>query len=47
MVEVFEYNKQKQSLGGNPCFDKPILIACENKKTKAEIEKTRRYVTIL
>ena len=43
---VFE-NKQKQRLGGNPYFEKPILTACENKKTKAKIEKTRKYATIL
>ena len=40
-------NKQKQSLGGNPYFDKPILSVCENKKTKAETEKTRKYAKIL
>ena len=44
---VFENNKQKQHLGGNPYFDKPILIAYENKKTRAKIEKTHRYATIL
>ena len=36
--KVFE-SKQKQRLGTNPCFDKPVLTACENKKTKAETEK--------
>ena len=44
---VFEKDTKKQCLGGNPYFDKPILIACDNKKTKANIEKTRRYTTIL
>ena len=43
--KVFE-SKQKQHLGTNPCFDKPVLTACENKKTKAT-KKTRRYATIL
>ena len=33
---VFENIKQKQCLGGNPYFQKPILFACENDKTKAE-----------
>ena len=46
-VKVFESNKQKQSLGGNPYFSKPILFACENDKTKVEIKKTCRYVAIL
>ena len=44
---VFESNKQKQCLGGNPCFYKLVLIACENNKTKVEIKKTCRYATIL
>ena len=44
---VFERNTQKQHLGGNPYFDKPILIACENKKTKAKTKKTHRYIAIL
>ena len=44
--KVFE-SKQKHRLGKDPCFDKPVLTACENKKTKAETEKTRRYAMIL
>ena len=44
---VFEGDTQKQHLSGYSYFNKPILIACENKKTKVEIEKTHRYTTIL
>ena len=44
---VFEKETQKQRLGGNPCLEKPVLIACENNKTKAKAEKTCRYATIL
>ena len=36
---VFDKETQKQCLGGNPCLEKPILIACENNKTKAKTEK--------
>ena len=39
---VFESDTQKQFLGGNPYFNKPVLAACENRKTKVETEKTRR-----
>ena len=35
---VFE-NKQKQRLGGNPCFEKPVLTVCENKKPRQKLKK--------
>ena len=44
---VFESDTQKQHLGEYPYFDKPILTPCENKKTKAKTEKTRKYAKIL
>ena len=40
---VLEVNKQKQQLGGNCYFEKPVLIACENNKIKGVTKKTRKY----
>ena len=47
MVKFFVSNKEKQDLGKNPYFEKPILYACANNKTKVEIEETHRYPSIL
>lgn len=40
-------NIEQKRLGRNPCFDKPVLPVCENKKTKADTEKTHKYAAIL
>ena len=52
VVEIVNKNglnvkEQTKDLGKNPCFDKPVLIVCAHPKTKAKIDKTKRYTDIL